>query len=74
MNTKKHIFLLMALLTLNSCTKGEPEGISLLFTIVLGIIFATAAFRAMFAEGEANQNINGVVGLVCLIAALLLMA
>ncbi|MDC6367237.1 MULTISPECIES: hypothetical protein [Flavobacteriaceae] len=74
MNQKKLGIILISSLTLNSCTKGEPEGISLVFTIVLGIIFVIAAFRTMFAEDEENQSVSGIVGLVCLIAALLILA
>ena len=74
MNYKSPCIVLMYLLVLNSCTEGNPEGITLIFTIVLGIIFVIAAFRTMFVDDEENRSVSGFVGLVCLIAALLILA
>jgi len=74
MNAKKIYFLLISTLIFSSCTKGEPEGITLIFTVLLFTIFVIAAFRTMFAENESNKEANGMVGFISLIAALLLLA
>ncbi|TMU55491.1 hypothetical protein [Flagellimonas algicola] len=73
MRNKNTYIHLTIIVLLNSCTEGEPEGVSFAFTVVLGIIFVIAAFRTMFTEGD-NKIASGIVGIICLIASLLILA